>query len=70
MKNEHNTPCGVQIERGRITAITGNTYTVESYDRPGVTAWGLKSMEQSHNAGDKVYFFVFPDGSGLIIHKM
>ena len=70
MKNEQKPHYGVTIERGWITEKTGSTYTVESYDRPGVTAWGLKSMEQSHSTGDKVYFFVFPDGGGLILRKI
>ena len=70
MKKEQNPLYGAIIERGQITAISGNTYTVESYDRPGVTAWELKSLEQSHNVGDRVYFFVFQDGGGLVIRKI
>lgn len=70
MKNEQNAPCGAYIERGKITAIEENTYTVESYDRPGVTAWELKSMTDGLHVGDGVYFFVFRDGSGLVMRTI
>lgn len=70
MKNEQNTPFGACIERGKITAIKENTYTVESYDRPGVTAWELESMTDGLHVGDRVYFFVFQDGSGLVMRTI
>lgn len=69
MKNESKLPWGAVIERGTITAADGGTYTVESIDRPGVTAWELESTDPNIAVGDTVYFFVFWDGKGLVIRK-
>lgn len=67
MKSENNAPWGARIERGSIKEVSNGTYTVESYDRPGVTGWGLASTGDIYTAGDTVYFFLFPDGKGLVI---
>ena len=68
MKNEQNSPWGARIERGRIAAAEDGQYTVESCDRPGVTAWDLEAMGGNYTVGDTVYFFMFEDGKGLVIH--
>ena len=68
MKDEHNSPWGARIERGKVTEAEGGTYTVESYDRPGVTGYGLTGPS-AIAAGEKVYFFLFGDGKGLILAK-
>lgn len=66
MKNESNSPWGAMIERGKITAAEADGYTVESFDRPGATGYGLKGPD-GLAAGNIVYFFLFGDGKGLIL---
>lgn len=62
---------GTQIERGKITEKTGSgssaVYTVESYDRPGLSFSGLSSAGAEMAAGAKVCFFAFGDGTGKIL---
>lgn len=68
MKSETNSQWGANIERGKIKTVNDGKYTVASYDRPGVTAWELEAMNGTYTVGDTVYFFVFEDGKGLIVH--
>ena len=65
MKNENNSPWGAKIERGKITATAGG-YTVASFDRPGVTGFGLNGPN-GLAVGDIVYFFLFSDGKGMVL---
>ena len=62
---------GAVIERGKVMAVTAGGITVESWDRPGVTAGGLgKAVAGATFAvGDTVYFFLFEDGRGMVIGK-
>ena len=76
MKKEHSPRYGAYLERGKITAIQTNNgtvtgYTVESYDRPGITAEGLNGSAV-HNAdvNTNVYFYLFDDGTGFILRPM
>ena len=66
MKNESNSPWGAMIERGKITAAEADGYTVESFDRPGATGFGL-SGPNGLAVGDIVYFFLFSDGKGMVL---
>jgi len=59
---------GAMIERGKITAAEDGAYTVESYDRPGKEI--ILNAAEEYSAGEKVYFFSFPDGEGKIIGKI
>ena len=62
---------GAQIERGVVCAVTLEGYTVESFDRPGVTAAGLRDMTGTERrTGEKVYFFLHGDGTGRILCGM
>ena len=71
MKNEYNPQYGATIERGRIISAQAGKYTVESYDRDGVTTPPITTTDDnSYNTGDRVFFFMFNDGTGRIIGKM
>lgn len=63
---------GACIERGEVTAAGTDGYTVASLDRPG----GVQSREiraaggAAYAVGDRVYFFLFRDGTGMILGGM
>lgn len=63
---------GALIERGAIEKIEAGGYRVESITRPGISTPALKSLVAGETLvpGDQVYFFLFPDGDGLIIAKL
>lgn len=59
---------GGNIERGIIKAISGDGYSILSYDRDGIETPPLRSVDgKSYSIGDRVYFFYFNDGTGKII---
>jgi len=73
MKNENNPPYGALIERGRVVNANAQAgiYTVESYDRDGVKTPPITALHGNpYNTGDRVFFFMFNDGTGRIIGKM
>ena len=56
-----------KIERGKITAVSGDTYTVESLDRPGVEGSGIIALDrETYQVGDRVHYVTFDDGTGWI----
>jgi hypothetical protein len=67
------------VERGKVKELKSGKYVVESTDRPGVITPPLDvtghvlfkpdmyAKEEKFKVGDKVYFFLFPDGTGRII---
>lgn len=61
---------GAEIERGIVIEEANGKYRVSSYSRPGVISPEIESTEENVHLGDKVYFFLFPDGDGKIIAKM
>jgi len=65
------TVTGATVERGKIAeAVTGG-YRVENLDRPGLTSGVITGTDDTaYEAGDKVYFFLFRDGTGKIICKV
>ena len=59
---------GAMIERGRVTEVSGETYRVESLERPGIVSQFIPGISDAvYSAGDTVYYFVFPDGTGTIL---
>ncbi len=59
------------IERGTVAEITEEGYRVNSIDRPGiVTPPLLTTGKEMYTTGDKVYFFLFRDGTGKILSRM
>lgn len=59
---------GAVIERGKITTATDEGYTVASFDRDGIVTPPIQPIhDTSYTEGDKVYFFLFPDGTGKIL---
>lgn len=62
---------GATVERGIITGTEGGGYTVKSYDRDGIESPPIPPMNnESYTKGDKVYFFLFPDGTGKILCRL
>lgn len=69
---EEGSSWGARIERGRVTAIDGSgqtdRFTIQSYDRPGVTASRIADPTNLQpEIGEKVCFFMFDDGTGCIV---
>ena len=71
-KCESNPLYGAVIERGRIKASEENGYRVMSYGRHGFLTPPLKAMDEGLllEVGDMVYFFLFDDGTGLILARI
>ena len=56
------------IERGQIKTVSDEGYVVTSLDREGIESQPITAINSNtYSEGDKVYFFVFPDGTGKII---
>lgn len=57
------------VERGIVTAVSSGKYTVKSYGRDGLITPGIPALHAgaSYAVNDKVYFFLFNDGTGAII---
>lgn len=62
---------GATMERGEIVyAGTNAEYKVKSIDRPGIVSGLMYGFDMSTlKVGDKVFFFMFGDGSGLVLGK-
>lgn len=59
------------IERGTISCVAEDGYTVASMDRPGITTPILKAINGGvYDVNTTVYFFMFDDGDGGIIGPM
>ena len=60
---------GVSIERGYILDVAADGgYYVASYDRAGIETPPIKPIDsKTYTQGDRVYFFLFPDGTGKIL---
>ena len=76
---------GALIERGKIFAREGTRYKVVSLDRPEVVSRWMRAssffvneredeegsvIRYSYAVGDPVFFFMFPDGRGLILGRI
>ena len=57
------------IERGEIKEAVQGGYIIASIDRNGIVTPPIKALEegQSYSVGDKVYYFIFKDGTGRIL---
>lgn len=56
------------IERGQIKSVSDEGYVVSSLDREGIETTPITAInDDTYSEEDKVYFFVFPDGTGKII---
>lgn len=61
---------GAVIERGKISTVSINGYTVESLDRQGITTPLITGIDDTnYTVGDIVLFFLFRDGTGKILCK-
>lgn len=65
---------GAFIERGEIKAAGVNGYTIRSLDRLGIQAREIRAIrtagDTTYTVGDRVYFFLFRDGTGMILGGM
>lgn len=60
----------VGIDRGRISEKNGALYRVASYTRDGVLSRWMEAVQGEYAPEDKVYFFMFDDGRGMIVGRM
>ena len=65
MKND--SMSGAMIERGVICAAVNGSYKIRSATRYGIITPYLKAMSGIYSVGDTVYYFMFPDGNGMIL---
>lgn len=65
-------PYGAPLERGVIETIEDGKYRVASLTRDGIRSMPIRSAnsEDAFALGDRVYFFLFEDGDGLILARM
>ena len=59
---------GAAIERGEVLTSEQGLYTVKSLDRDGIESPPIAAINSTvYQAGDRVYFFLFRDGTGKIL---
>lgn len=59
---------GVTIERGVVEQAAEGGYKVRSFTRHNIVTPVIPPMPgAAYQVGDRVYFFVFEDGHGLIL---
>lgn len=59
------------IERGTILTASEAGYTVASFDREGIQSPPILPIDGAvYTVGSRVYFFLFPDGTGKILCGM
>lgn len=67
MTGERKIDYGARIERGEIIDIVGEQYEISSYDRDGMICVIPAINDESYAVGNRVYFFLFNDGTGGIL---
>ena len=59
---------GATIERGVVEEVCATGYKVKSYTRDGIITPAIPAASgAAYKAGDRVYFFMFDDGHGMIL---
>lgn len=59
---------GARLERGVISRSTEDGYIVQSLDREGIVTPGIWPVDGTeYQAGDRVVFFLFRDGTGRVL---
>lgn len=59
---------GAIIEQGIVHEVTDDGYRVESYTRSGLLTPAIPALPgAAFQAGDRVFYFMFNDGCGLIL---
>lgn len=67
---------GAAVETGKLKEKVGEKWRVESCSRAGITTPPLRvlplqaEITERYAAGDRVFFALMPDGSGLVLCKM
>lgn len=58
------------VERGRVIEVSERGARVESFTRVGIVAPPLSALTgEMVELGDFVYFFLFEDGTGMILGR-
>lgn len=62
---------GAPMERGVVEKIENGKYRVSSITRDGIKSLPMRALldGEVYSVGDIVYFFLFPDGDGMILTK-
>lgn len=63
------TKYGAVMERGVIVQADGELYTVASLERDGIETPPIPAVNETYNAGDRVFYFLFRDGTGMILPR-
>lgn len=62
---------GAILERGKVLSVTPEGARIQSLSREGVRTPPLPFLPGvTAEAGERVYFFLFDDGAGMILGKM
>lgn len=62
---------GACLERGKILSAAEGGYTVASLDRDGIESPPIPSLDGTiYTVADTVYFFLFRDGTGIILGRI
>lgn len=62
------TEYGARLERGLVLEARETGYVVRSLDRDGIVTPAIPAMgSAAFGEGDKVIFFLFRDGTGMIV---
>lgn len=64
MKNKH---YGAEIERGTVVSADAGGCVIRSLDRTGIQSPPIPDLSGEVSAGDTVWFFLFPDGTGAVL---
>lgn len=62
---------GARLERGVIRSAGQEGYIVASLDREGIESTPIPASDcTTYEEGERVYFFLFADGTGFIFRNM
>jgi len=66
--------CGAAFDRGKVIEKRirdRQQYKMESYNRKGVQSRWMEAVGNAdYLVGDEVYYFMFPDGRGMVLGSM
>lgn len=72
MEKENNCFDAAQIERGIVVSVSSGLYQIRSYGRDGLVTPGIPALAgggQPYSVNEKVYFFLFDDGTGAVLGR-
>lgn len=72
MEKENNCFDAARIERGIVVSVSSGLYQIRSYGRDGLVTPGIPALAgggQPYAVNEKVYFFLFDDGTGAVLGR-